>query len=125
MYRVSASDSALLVDFVAEPWYTAPSGGTVERWRKSYEKAAKLVSQMSLVEKVNVTTGTGWSMDMCVGNTGTVDRLGFPSLCLQDGPLGLRFVDNASAFPAGVTVGATWNKELFYARGKAQGFEAR
>ena len=25
---------------------------------------------MSIVEKVNVTTGTGWQMGMCVGNTG-------------------------------------------------------
>nr|POE59322.1 putative beta-glucosidase e [Quercus suber] len=112
-------------DGESEPWYPAPRGGTVEAWRLSYEKAAKLVGQMTLVEKVNVTTGTGWSMDLCVGNTGAVNRLGFPSLCLQDGPLGLRFVDNASAFPAGVTVGATWNKELFYKRGKAHGLETR
>lgn len=109
----------------SEPWYTSPRGGRVERWRGSYEKAAALVGEMTLVEKVNVTTGTGWSMDMCVGNTGTVERLGFPSLCLQDGPLGLRFVDNATAFPAGITVGATWNKELMYRRGKEHGFEAK
>ena len=88
-------------------------------------KAAELVAQMTLVEKVNITTGAGWMMNMCVGNTGPVARLGFPSLCLQDGPLGLRFVDNASSFPAGVTVGATWNKELMYQRGKAHGFEAK
>lgn len=61
---------------------------------------------------------------MCVGNTGSVDRLHFPSLCLQDGPLGLRFVDNATAWPAGITVGATWNKELMRKRGEAHGFEA-
>jgi beta-glucosidase len=64
-------------------------------------------------------------MGMCVGNTGPADRLGFPSLCLQDGPLGMRFVDNGTAFPAGVTVGATWNKDLMYERGKAHGFEAK
>lgn len=109
----------------SEPWYPSPPGGTVERWKESYEKAAKLVEQMTLIEKVNVTTGTGWSMGMCVGNTGPVDRLGFPSLCLQDGPLGLRFVDNATAFPAGITVGATWNKDLMHKRGQAHGFEAK
>ncbi|KAM0724225.1 hypothetical protein Q7P37_000107 [Cladosporium fusiforme] len=113
------------LDGLSEPWYTSPKGGSVEEWKRSYEKAKKLVEQMSLVEKVNVTTGTGWSMGMCVGNTGPVDRLGFPSLCLQDGPLGLRFVDNATAFPAGVTVGATWNKDLMYKRGQAHGFEAK
>lgn len=107
------------------PWYPSPQGGTSQEWRESYDKAASLVDQMTLVEKVNVTTGIGWSMGLCVGNTGPVDRLGFPSLCLQDGPLGLRFVDNATAWPAGITVGATWNKELMYERGKAQGLEAR
>jgi beta-glucosidase len=112
-------------DGESEPWYPSPRGGSVKQWQESYKKAAKLVDQMTLVEKVNVTTGLGWSMGMCVGNTGPVDRLGFPSLCLQDGPLGMRFVDNGTAFPAGVTVGATWNKDLMYERGKAHGFEAK
>ncbi|KAF2749107.1 glycoside hydrolase family 3 protein [Sporormia fimetaria CBS 119925] len=112
-------------DGQSEAWYPSPAGGTDAAWAQSYEKAAKLVRQMTLVEKVNITTGTGWSMNMCVGNTGPVPRLGFPSLCLQDGPLGIRFADNATAFPAGVTVGATWNKELMYKRGRAHGKEAR
>lgn len=109
----------------SEPWYPAPRGGTVDAWQGSYKKAADLVRQMTLVEKVNITTGTGWSMGPCVGNTGPVDRLGFPSLCLQDGPLGLRFADNITVFPAGITVGATWNKELMYLRGRAHGLEAK
>ena len=112
-------------DGESEPWYPSPRGGSLKQWQESYKKAAKLVDQMTLVEKVNITTGTGWSMGMCVGNTGPVDRLGFPSLCLQDGPLGMRFVDNGTAFPAGITVGATWNKDLMYERGKAHGFEAK
>ncbi|KAF2769448.1 putative beta-glucosidase [Teratosphaeria nubilosa] len=112
-------------DGASESWYPAPRGGTVTQWQDAFEKASQLVEGMTLVEKVNVTTGTGWSMDMCVGQTGTVDRVGFPSLCLQDGPLGLRFVDDATAWPAGITVGATWNKTLMRERGKAHGLEAR
>lgn len=112
-------------DGESDAWYPSPKGGTLEAWKESYKKAAALVDQMTLVEKVNVTTGTGWKMGPCVGNTGPVDRLGFPSLCLQDGPLGMRFVDNGTSFPAGITVGATWNKELMYLRGKAHGFEAK
>lgn len=42
-------------------------GGTVKSWEESYKKAAKLVGQMSLVEKVNITTGIGWAQAMCVG----------------------------------------------------------
>ena len=64
-------------------------------------------------------------MGLAVGNTGPATSVGFPSLSLQDGPLGLRFADNATAFPAGITVGATWNKTLMYERGEAHGTEAR
>lgn len=112
-------------DGQSPPWYPTPKGGTDAAWAESYKKAAELVKQMTLVEKVNITTGTGWSMQMCVGNTGPVPRLKFPALCLQDGPLGIRFADNITAFPAGVTVGATWNKDLMYKRGRAHGKEAR
>jgi beta-glucosidase len=107
------------------PWYPTPAGGTVRQWSESYKKAAKLVKQMSLVEKVNITTGTGWQMGLAVGQTHPALHVGFPALAFQDGPLGLRFADNATAFPAGITVGATWNKGLMYKRGKAHGNEAR
>jgi len=57
-------------------------------WEEAYAKARAVVSQMTLLEKVNLTTGTGWQSDQCVGNTGSVPRLGIKSLCLQDSPLG-------------------------------------
>ncbi|KAF7717065.1 Beta-glucosidase [Penicillium ucsense] len=107
------------------PWYPTPLGGTSGAWKESYAKAHDLVEQMELVEKVNITTGTGWKMGLCVGNTGPAMNVAFPSLCLQDGPLGLRFADNISAFPAGITTGATWNRELMHQRGLALGQEAR
>ncbi|KAI5795683.1 glycoside hydrolase family 3 protein [Geopyxis carbonaria] len=108
-----------------EGWYPSPRGGTVPSWAASYEKAAALVEKMSLLEKVNITTGTGWQQGLCVGNTGPAPSVGFPSLCLQDGPLGLRFADHATAWPAALTVGATWNRELMYKRGHGHGTEAR
>lgn len=70
-------------DGLSPPWYPSPKGGADKAWEESYKKAAELVKQMTLVEKVNITTGTGWSMDMCVGNNGAVPRLKFPQLCLQ------------------------------------------
>ncbi|KAK2005540.1 glycosyl hydrolase family 3 N terminal domain-containing protein [Colletotrichum eremochloae] len=107
------------------PWYPTPKGGISKNWAESYKKAAEMVSKMTLPEKVNVTTGTGWMMGLAVGTTGPAVHVGFPQLQLQDGPLGIRFADNATALPAGVTVGATWNRELMYERGKAHGQEAR
>lgn len=57
--------------------------------------------------------------------TGPAELVKFPSLCLQDGPLGIRYADNITAFPAGITTGATWNRELMRARGLALGEEAK
>jgi beta-glucosidase len=107
------------------PWYPSPKGGIAKSWAASYQKAAKMVDKMTLAEKVNVTTGTGWQMGLAVGTNGPAVHVGFPQLQLQDGPLGIRFADNITAFPAGITVGATWNRQLMYARGKAHAIEAR
>ncbi|KAI0173693.1 glycoside hydrolase family 3 protein [Hypoxylon sp. FL1284] len=112
-------------DGLSPPWYPTPKGGTARSWAESYRKASEMVSKMTLPEKVNVTTGTGWKMGPAVGNTGPAINVGFPALSLQDGPLGIRFADNSTAFPAGVTVGATWNKELMYQWGNAHAIEAR
>ena len=46
-------------DGLSPPWYPTPRGGSMKNWEESYEKARALVEKMSLVEKVNVTTGTG------------------------------------------------------------------
>ncbi|KAI1084119.1 glycoside hydrolase family 3 protein [Whalleya microplaca] len=111
--------------YVAAPYYPAPYGGWADDWSDSYSKAVEVVSQMTIAEKVNITAGTGIFMGPCVGNTGSAPRFGFPSLCLQDGPLGVRSTDNNTAFPAGITTGATFSKELMYQRGVALGKEFR
>ncbi|KAL8762145.1 MAG: hypothetical protein Q9184_001801 [Pyrenodesmia sp. 2 TL-2023] len=112
-------------DGQSPPWYPSPLGGTLKTWEESYKKAATMVERMTLVEKVNVTSGTGWAQDLCVGNTAPANGVGFPALCLQDGPLGLRFTDHSTAFPAAITVGATWSKDLMYKRSSAHGLEAK
>lgn len=111
--------------YVASPYYPTPKGGWSPNWTASYAKAYAVVSNMTLAEKVNLTTGTGYSMGPCVGQTGSAPRFGIPNLCLQDSALGVADTDNVTAFPAGITVGASWNKALMYARGFALGQEAR
>ncbi|TRM61488.1 glycoside hydrolase family 3 protein [Schizophyllum amplum] len=61
----------------------------------------------------------------CVGNTPAVPSIGYPSLCLEGEPLGVRYADLVSAFPAGVNTAATWNRTLIRARGVAMGEEFR
>ncbi|RDW93778.1 beta-glucosidase [Aspergillus mulundensis] len=107
------------------PYYPAPNGGWVSTWAEAYEKAHSVVSNLTLAEKVNLTTGTGIFMGPCAGQTGSVPRLGIPSLCLHDSPLGVRNTDHNTAFPAGITVGATFDKSLMYERGVGLGEEAR
>jgi beta-glucosidase len=62
-------------DGLSPPWYPTPKGGTDAKWEESYKKASEMVKKMTLPEKVNVTTGVGWSLEMCVGNNGAVPRL--------------------------------------------------
>jgi len=81
------------------------------------------VSQLTLEEKVNLTTGTGWELDRCVGQTGSIPRLGFRAMCLQDSPVGVRDTDFSSVFPAGVNVAASFDRDLAYARGRGMGQE--
>ncbi|KAI0104861.1 beta-glucosidase-like protein [Nemania sp. FL0031] len=111
--------------FASLPYYPAPYGGWDDEWSDAYEKAVALVSRMTVAEKVNITAGTGMYMGRCVANTGSALRVGFPQLCLQDGPLGVRTTDNITAFPAGITTGATFSKTLMYERGVAMGQEFR
>ncbi|KZV61087.1 glycoside hydrolase family 3 protein [Peniophora sp. CONT] len=92
-------------------------------WAKAHKKAAALVAQMTLEQKVNVTTGVGWQNGRCVGNTPAIEELEYPGLCLQDAPVGIRGADFATAFPAGINAATTWSRSLIRARGLAMGQE--
>ncbi|KAK5039292.1 hypothetical protein LTR13_003548 [Exophiala sideris] len=107
------------------PSYPSPWGTGAGNWSSSYERARAFVSQLTLLEKINLTTGVGWESDRCVGNTGSVPRLGFRAFCTQDSPLGIRFTDYNSAFSAGMNVAATWDRNLAQLRGAAMGAEHR
>jgi beta-glucosidase len=120
-----AARDAVPAGYVAAPYYPTPPGGWVANWTESYAKAEVVVQNMTLAEKVNLTSGTGYLMGPCVGNTGSALRFGIPNLCLQDSALGVADTDNNTAFPPGITTGATFNKALMYARGLAIGAEAR
>lgn len=107
--------------FYPSPWVDSSAPG----WADAVAKAQAFVRQLTLLEKVNLTTGVGWEGEACVGNTGAVPRLGFPGFCAQDSPLGIRFADYVSAFPAGGTIAASWDRGEFYRRGYQMGTEHR
>ncbi|KAF7537389.1 hypothetical protein G7054_g3752 [Neopestalotiopsis clavispora] len=107
---------------LSPPVYPTPegTGASSSRWAAAYAKAKSIISQATLEEKVNVTGGfTG----QCVGNSGSIPRLGVPSLCLSDAPDGIRGNEFVSAFPAGIHVASTWDRDLMYQYGKGLGEE--
>lgn len=99
--------------------------GTTSGWDSAYTKAQTALAKLSQDEKAGIVTGMTWEGGPCVGNTYAANSIGYPSLCLQDSPLGIRFANPVTAFPAGINAGATWDRSLLYARGAAMGAEAK
>jgi beta-glucosidase len=49
------------------PHYPSPWMRGGDGWADAYAKAQKFVSGLTLLEKVNLTTGVGWEGEQCVG----------------------------------------------------------
>lgn len=94
-------------------------------WDAAYAKAQSALEQLSLSDKVGIVTGIGWENGPCVGNTSPVGSIGYPSLCLQDGPLGVRFASSATAFTPAIQAASTWDLDLIRERARFHGQEAR
>lgn len=94
-------------------------------WDSAYDKARAALSKLNQTEKVGIVTGVEWMHGPCVGNTFQPSSIDYPSLCLQDSPLGIRLAHPVTAFPAGINAGATWDRALIRARGVAMGAEAK
>ncbi|KAG9083181.1 hypothetical protein FRC06_004666, partial [Ceratobasidium sp. 370] len=108
------------LDLRAEP--NQPSN-TPRTWTEAHNLAQSFIKDITLEQKVNITTGVGWQIGRCVGNIGAQPEIGWPGLCLEDSPLGVRFADRVTAFPAGINAAATWDRDLIRQRGEAMGRE--
>ena len=89
-----------------------------------------ILKQMTLEEKAALVSGTDFMY------TNPIPRLGIPSLCMSDGPHGLRKQteggDNgisksepATAFPTAVATASGWNPDNLKKMGAAIGRECR
>jgi hypothetical protein len=87
---LAAFANAQLDNAYSPPRYPSPWARGGNGWQDAYAKAQQFVSQLTLLEKVNLTTGVGWEGQACVGTTGSIPRLNFAGLCMQDSPLGVR-----------------------------------
>ncbi|KAF7854757.1 hypothetical protein EAF04_010325 [Stromatinia cepivora] len=113
---------SLVLLVLATPIRAAAGDGD---WAAAYTKAKTALAKLTNANKVTLVTGVGWEKGPCVGNTAAIPSIGWPAFCLQDGPLGVRYAQKVTAFPAGITTGSTWDTDLMYARGYALGAEAK
>ncbi|GME23845.1 putative beta-glucosidase m [Neofusicoccum parvum] len=107
------------------PVYPSPEASGTGDWAAAYAYAAALVAQMTNDEKQNLTFGYTSTTSGCSGTSGGAPRVGFPGLCLNDGPAGVRGTELVSGFASGVHVAAAWNRDLARDRGRAIGAESR
>lgn len=79
------------------------------------ERVQDLVSRLTLDEKLELLGGNEF-------DSKPITRLGIPSIKMTDGPLGVRW-GQATAFPAGIALAATWDTVLARKIGNALGME--
>ena len=88
------------------------------------DRAAALVAQMTLDEKIELISG---KVDGFM--TYAIPRLGIPSIRMADGPQGVRNVDGkniqSTFYPCGVSAAATWNREAVREMGAGIGCAAK
>ena len=107
-----------------------------DAWTEPYKKSKEFVSKLSLNEKLNLLYGTEncyfseeeRKLKYCVGQIDAFSNsdVSFPGMCLQDGPQGLRQMKGtAISWQASINTAATFNKDLIYKIGKAQGEECK
>src|SRR5215472_257279 len=91
------------------------------------ERSADLVKRMTLEEKATMLSGSGWT------ESAPIPRLGIPAIKMTDGPMGVRSWLGSSAitggakavkieatsFPAGIAMAATWDPALVQREGQA------
>jgi beta-glucosidase len=107
----------------SKPFYPTPVGNGTGEWSEAYDKARALLADMSNEEKNNITYGFATTNNSCGGMSGSAPRVGFPGLCLQDAENGVRGTDMVNGYPSALHVGASWNRDLTYARGLYMGAE--
>lgn len=108
------------------------------------ERAADLLSQMTIEEKIHLLKGSGMASGVgmvepgegipgAVGAIVPTPRLGIPTVYLSDGPAGLRISPTrknedrtyyCTAFPIATLLSSTWNVDLVEEVGDAMGNEA-
>ena len=124
--------SSILCSAVAALAQTAPDVPANAPYKDSSvpveQRVGDLLGRMTLEEKASMLAGSGWM------ESTPIERLGIPAIKMCDGPMGVRswmgssaitsaanapMKVEATAFPAGIAMAATWDTELVEREGRA------
>ena len=91
------------------------------------KRVAEILSQMTLDEKLSYISGTGFPNPIGAFNIKPIERLGLPVIYGIDGSVGIvgQGVPPGTRYPAGQLLASTWNADLAFKEGEAQGREGR
>lgn len=87
--------------------------------REDRERAQALVKQMTLKEKCSLITGQDDGF-----HTAAIPRLGIPAVRMADGPQGVRNKTNSTYYPCGISLAASFNREIAHGVGSGIGWDA-
>ena len=93
------------------------------KWIEYYRKADNFLKDFTQDDKVMLTYSTENLEGACVGSIDANKARNFPGLCLQDGPAGVRLAKNTQHWQAAINTATTFNRDLMYKVGVAQGLE--
>lgn len=82
-------------------------------------KARIALGKMTLDDKLELIVGTNTFY------TKAISSIGLPQLFQSDGPQGVRTDNKSTAYPAGIMLASTWNKDMAYDYGYALGRDCR
>lgn len=83
------------------------------------QRAAQLVKQMTLEEKIDYIGGYNKFYIRAI------PRLGIPEIRMADGPQGVRNETQSTMYPCGIAAAASWNPEAVYNMGVGLGQDSR
>jgi beta-glucosidase len=91
------------------------------------ERVEEILSQMTLDEKLLYISGTGFPNPIGAFNIKPIERLALPVIYGIDGSVGIvgQGVPPGTRYPAGQLLASTWNADLAFKEGEAQGREGR
>lgn len=93
---------------------------------QAQQRAATLVAQMTLEEKCTLIHGSKDGGEYEDGfHILPIPRLGIPAIRMADGPQGVRNKTNSTYYPCGLSLAASWNRDVAGKVGEGIGLDAR